>query len=78
MSVEHQCVEHRQRAVWAEGDDFYTERCTLCGKTRYEGDGIRVMAWIATPGSAWPWKYAYPDPVAGDVWRAASQEGERP
>lgn len=40
-----------------------------------EGDGLRVRAW--TPKGfmrdgehvAWPWKYVYPDPVAGDTWR---------
>lgn len=78
MLSDHDCVDNRVRAVHFEGDDFYTERCSVCGKFCYEGDGIRIRAWMRTPVGfvdadgghvMWPWKYVYPDPVPGDLWK---------
>lgn len=58
----HDCMDYRVRGVHNEGDDVFTEKCSICGKSRMEHDGVRVMAWFATPGASWPWKYAYDDP----------------
>jgi hypothetical protein len=75
--AEHLCAEYRERVVISEGDDVFVERCNVCGKVRMESDGVRPMAWYATPGAAWPWKYAYADPRntldGPEVWRHLKQ-----
>ena len=81
--MSHKCMDHRERIVLSEGDDVFVERCSVCGLIRYESDGKRPMAWFATPGAAWPWKYAYKDPHNDpdnipEVWRAVHTKGEKP
>lgn len=79
---DHDCMDFRERVVLREGDDVFVERCASCGNVRYEATGQRMMAWFATPGARWPWRYAYPeDPNPADapeVWKAAPDLGETP
>ncbi len=80
MAADHDCMDSRQRIVLNEGDDVFVEQCGVCGKIRYESNGVRPMAWFATPNGSWPWEYAYADPhndpEASEIWRLAPAKGE--
>lgn len=80
----HDCMDHRKRGPFSEGDDVIVERCTVCGRVRMErGDGIRPMAWFAAPSlidPTFPWRYAYADPRQGregdpDIWKHPNEIG---
>ncbi len=69
--MDHRCLDHRARKAF--GDDCLVEVCTQCGRTRYESDGVRPMAWFVDPSNPSGHRYAYPDPrnEGPSVWKFA-------
>lgn len=78
QQLDHNCMDHRQRGL-NEGDDVITERCSFCGRTRFETDGVRPMAWFIDPTNPTGNRYAYDvphnDPTKSTVWKFGVGEG---
>lgn len=74
QQADHNCMDYRERGL-TEGDDVITERCTFCGRTRFETDGMRPMAWFIDPTNPTGNRYAYSDsknePTKPTIWKFA-------
>jgi len=70
--MEHDCMDYRQRSIMNEGDDVLFERCTLCGKYRYEKLTDRPMAWFVDHTNPCGYRYMYDPHGNGDDLDAPS------
>ena len=72
LQPDHDCCNHKRRALYCEGDDVFVHVCNICGKVRYEPDGVRPMAWYLDKTRATGVRYAWEPiafPDAPEVWK---------